>query len=163
MSLWYLQLFWINRPLDETKKQITKYVLQNRTKYSLRNNLKIILSFCFKIVDTITRFTTFIANLMNSWSELFKPISWKKWKLQITKGQGQRTKEQDVLNYLDGVENDVGTILKNGKFCTWVHLEEWRVHVLGSDRIDMIRRVINASLFQGKSHLLAVQGVWMMI
>lgn len=53
--------------------------------------------------------------------------------------QEKRTsKRRDILDYLNCVEDDVGTILKNRQFCAWIHPEERGIHVLASYRIDMV-------------------------
>lgn len=69
----------------------------------------------------------------------------------------------NVLDYFNGVEDDVRAILENGEFPTRVHSKECRVQVLACDRIYMVRGIIDAFLLYSESNLLAIQRVRVMI
>jgi hypothetical protein len=70
---------------------------------------------------------------------------------------------KNILDNIDGAKDDMSTVLEDRELHRGVHAEEVHIHVFARQRIDMIRGVVDALLFQCCPHFLAVKRIGVVV
>jgi hypothetical protein len=70
---------------------------------------------------------------------------------------------KDILDNIDGAKDDMSTVLEDRELRRGVHSEEVHIHVLARQRIEVIRGVVDALLFQCRPHFLAVERIGVVV